>query len=671
MCGILGITKNSQSEINNNQYKNILNKLFILSETRGKEASGFAFNDGRKITVFKTPFQASELLGTKIYKSSLNELLQTDTGVFSSIGHSRLVTNGTEQYSINNQPVIKNGIVCVHNGIIVNHRAIWNKYDEENKNSELDSELIPTLFYRFYSHTKNISESLSLLYSEIYGMTSFAAIFNEYNNMLLSTNNGSLYYLRSNTGNEFIFASERYILNELITKLKLDKIFDKGAISRLLPNTFCLVDLITAKYEIGKLNLVNNIEFSKSPNPLGIQELQCDNQNKNIYVNTSLEHSKAEVPTEIKEHYESCFEQIKKLKRCSRCLLPETFPFISFDEDGVCSYCNNYKNITSLGESELVQLVNKFRHSDNSPDCLVPFSGGRDSCFVLHYIKTVLKMNPIAFSYDWGMLTDLARRNQSRMCGKLGVEHILISADIRKKRKNIQENVSAWLKRPNLGTIPLFMAGDKQYFYYANLLMNQNKLQLSMLGENLLESTKFKSGFCGIKPKFDKMNTYSLSIMDKLRMTLYYGKEYLLNPSYLNSSLLDTIDAFKSYYIMTHKNINIFNYLKWNEKLIEDTLINEYDWETDPETRTTWRIGDGTAAFYNYIYLIVAGFSENDTFRSNQIREGMLSRNEAYKYVIEENKPRWNSIKWYCDTIGIDFIETIKTINKSPRLYHS
>ena len=84
------------------------------------------------------------------------------------------------------------------------------------------------------------------------------------------------------------------------------------------------------------------------------------------------------------------------------------------------------------------------------------------------------------------MLTGLARRNQSRMCGKLGVEHILVSADIRKKKEH-KENVLAWLKKPHLGMIPIFMAGDKQYYYYTNKLMEQYKIGLSIMGENLLK----------------------------------------------------------------------------------------------------------------------------------------------------------------------------------------
>jgi hypothetical protein len=88
---------------------------------------------------------------------------------------------------------------------------------------------------------------------------------------------------------------------------------------------------------------------------------------------------------------------------------------------------------------------------------VVAFSGGRDSSYGLHLLKEKFGMQPITFSYDWGMVTDLARRNQARMCGKLGIEHIWISANIKEKRANIRANVLAWLKKPDLGIIPLFM----------------------------------------------------------------------------------------------------------------------------------------------------------------------------------------------------------------------
>ena len=90
---------------------------------------------------------------------------------------------------------------------------------------------------------------------------------------------------------------------------------------------------------------------------------------------------------------------------------------------------------------------------------------------------------------------------------------------------------------------------------------------------------------------------------------------------------------------------------------------------TAPDTRSTWRIGDGTAAFYNYIYWTAAGFSESDTFRSGQVRNGTMTRDKAQSVVDEENKPRYASLNWYCRTIGIDLDRTLRVINAIPKLY--
>jgi hypothetical protein len=83
----------------------------------------------------------------------------------------------------------------------------------------------------------------------------------------------------------------------------------------------------------------------------------------------------------------------------------------------------------------------------------------------------------------------------------------------------------------------------------------------------------------------------------------------------------------------------------------------------------TWRIGDGTAAFYNYIYYTVAGFSEHDTFRSNQVREGMISRDRALQLAREENRPRYPTLKWYTEVVQLDYERTISIINRIPKLY--
>ena len=87
-------------------------------------------------------------------------------------------------------------------------------------------------------------------------------------------------------------------------------------------------------------------------------------------------------------------------------------------------------------------------------------------------------MNPVAFTYDWGMVTDLARRNCARVCGKLGVEHIIRSADITAKRRYVRKNIEAWLKRPELGMVTLFMAGDKEFYSHARQLREETGIKL-------------------------------------------------------------------------------------------------------------------------------------------------------------------------------------------------
>jgi hypothetical protein len=319
---------------------------------------------------------------------------------------------------------------------------------------------------------------------------------------------------------------------------------------------------------------------------------------------------------------------------------------------------------------QLFDLVKPYRRTDGGYDCIVPFSGGRDSTFTLHTVKKVLKLNPVAFTYDWGMVNDLARRNVARVCGKLGVENILVSADIAWKRENIRRNILAWLKKPNLGMVPLFMAGDKFFYYHTDQVKKQTGVRLNIWGVNPLENTEFKVGFLGVPPDHNKKWIYSLSGKRQMKLFLRMGKIVMENPGYLNRSVWNTLGGFVSRSVVPHRDYyHLFDYYRWDESEVEKLVREEYEWETAIDTPTTWRIGDGTAPFYNYIYFTVAGFSEYDTFRSNQIREGMLNRDEALNLVRIENRPRYPSLKWYTEIVKLDFPSTIKRINSIPKLY--
>ena len=47
----------------------------------------------------------------------------------------------------------------------------------------------------------------------------------------------------------------------------------------------------------------------------------------------------------------------------------------------------------------------------------------------------------------------------------------------------------------------------------------------------------------------------------------------------------------------------------------------------------------------------------------------MITREEGLKMIEEENRPRYASIKWYTEIVGLDFKSTIKRINEIPKLY--
>ena len=82
-------------------------------------------------------------------------------------------------------------------------------------------------------------------------------------------------------------------------------------------------------------------------------------------------------------------------------------------------------------------------------------------------------------------------------------------------------------------------------------------------------------------------------------------------------------------------------------------------------------VENGTAAFYNYIYYTIAGFSEFDTVRSNQIREGMMSREQALALVDKENGPRFDSMEWYAKVVGFDLDRAIRVINSVPKRWET
>ena len=646
MCGIFGITAGSESNLTADIIDRTLRDLFIFSESRGKEASGVAFKNISGTKILKSGLSAAELINSDSFISIKNDMLSITKDAITAIGHSRLVTNGRASLNTNNQPVTKGALTCVHNGIITNDKKLFLEIGLE-PSCDLDTEILVSLIDEYRENNNNFIDAIKNSFLRIEGQASCAFLDDIDESMVLASNNGSIYYFYDKDKQILIFTSEQKALEDIVIKNFGKKYFLTNHILQIRANNLIKLDLKTFE--------------------LSLESWQKKDIHKELFQN-----SKPKKYYKVADYSSKDYPDFNAIKRCTKCILPHTFPYIEFDEKGECNYCKNHLPQGPRDHDLIKEIIKPYKTLTNSYDqnCIVGLSGGRDSCYGLHYVKKELGLNPVAFTYDWGMVTDIARRNISRMCGELGVEHILVSADIRQKRKNVRMNIEAWLKKPELFMIPLFMAGDKQFYLHAHKLRKQLGIKLFMFGAgNTLETTDFKVGFADIKNNSTGGILTKLRNIDKLKLLSKYGLEFLKNPSYLNRSLYDTFEGFYSSYLLKDDYTYLYHHIPWIENEVESVLIDKYGWEGANDTRTSWRVGDGTAAFYNYIYFTVAGFTEHDTFRSNQIREGMMKREEALILVNEENKPRWETLEWYAKTIGFNLDDALLRIHKIQRLY--
>ena len=220
MCGIFGIIAKEEN-YSRKELINLLEEVARLSQVRGKDSSGLAyrFESTSQIDVLKGPVSIDKLFKTKEYKDFKTAILKevkqaTCNNVFAALGHARLVTNGSQLEDVNNQPVIKDGIVGIHNGIVVNEIELWNKYSTLQREYEIDTEVIYSIFRYHLNKMEIVLRAIKQTNNELFGTVSTGFFINDRDEFLVYTNNGSLYILTNNK-DLFIYGSENYILTRL------------------------------------------------------------------------------------------------------------------------------------------------------------------------------------------------------------------------------------------------------------------------------------------------------------------------------------------------------------------------------------------------------------------------------------------------------------------------
>ncbi len=119
------------------------------------------------------------------------------------------------------------------------------------------------------------------------------------------------------------------------------------------------------------------------------------------------------------------------MKVCSRCILDEKFPGISFDDQGVCSLCQRAQMVRDRNQlmaeyrARFEELLEK-RQGTGPYDILMAYSGGKDSTYTLELFIKRYDLRVLALTFDNGFISPFAIENIQCVTDQLGVDHIFI-----------------------------------------------------------------------------------------------------------------------------------------------------------------------------------------------------------------------------------------------------
>lgn len=141
---------------------NTVQGLLLANQTRGRDASGFAYVDGKDNTVHirKAKGPADAFL-KQVPATVWEKVAQSPIGLL----HARATSQGTEDNNLNNHPVTGLGWCVVHNGHIRNDDDLWKHYEKKaeiQRFAEVDTSAIPLVLSRGTDYLGSL-ENLTML----------------------------------------------------------------------------------------------------------------------------------------------------------------------------------------------------------------------------------------------------------------------------------------------------------------------------------------------------------------------------------------------------------------------------------------------------------------------------------------------------------------------------
>lgn len=322
------------------------------------------------------------------------------------------------------------------------------------------------------------------------------------------------------------------------------------------------------------------------------------------------------------------------MKFCSKCLMPDTAETLTFDEKGICSVCNQIKNKQEIDWTErsrdLDKLLEKHKSKKDKYDCIVPFSGGKDSTFALWYLVTQKKINPLVVRFDHNFLRPTVQKNTQKTLAKLKVDFVDFKPNFDIIKKTMLESLKrrgdfCWHCHVGITAFPINTALEKN-------------IKLIFYGE---PSSEYSSFYDYSEPeelneeKFNRFINLGINAEDMYEM---------IKSSFPNEKI--SLDDLKPYFFPSDfqlKKNKIFasylgNYIPWDVKKQVQIIKKELDWNGDrvegvPPEYDYEKIECMMQGSRDYIKYLKRGYGRTTHLASIDIRNQRLEREKGKDMV--------------------------------------
>src|SRR5438874_3432481 len=139
-------------------------------------------------------------------------------------------------------------------------------------------------------------------------------------------------------------------------------------------------------------------------------------------------HARRQAATPGNERVRKICVTAAAIKFCTTCLMPNSRPRIVFDENGVCNACHTAAAKANIDwdrrRAEFLSLIAEHR-GQGTYDCIVPWSGGKDSSSIAYKLKFEFGLNPLLVTFSPLMPTDVGVHNREALI-QAGFDHVMV-----------------------------------------------------------------------------------------------------------------------------------------------------------------------------------------------------------------------------------------------------